>query len=154
MPITEFQNEILRTIAANRSPESYLAGATVLHSSTSSPRFSQDLDFFHDLEESIAVSAETDAQTLRSSGFGLEWILRTPAFFRALVSREEKSIRIEWAQDSAFRFFPVQEDAVCGYRLHEADAAVNKMLAFLALLTTFILVNILPKLASVLHSYA
>ena len=38
-------------------------------------------------------------------------------------------LRLEWAQDSAFRFFPVLEDERCGYRLHDADAAVNKLLA-------------------------
>ena len=39
------------------------------------------------------------------------------------------SLKLEWAHDSAFRFFPVEHDAFCGYRLHAADAAVNKMLA-------------------------
>jgi len=40
-----------------------------------------------------------------------------------------QQLKIEWAQDSAFRFFPVQEDDRCGYRLHHADAALNKLLA-------------------------
>lgn len=48
MPINELQAGILRLIAANRSPESYLAGATVLQRVEGSPRFSEDLDFFHD----------------------------------------------------------------------------------------------------------
>ena len=42
---------------------------------------------------------------------------------------EGQELKIEWAQDSAFRFFPVQEDDECGFRLHQADAAVNKVLA-------------------------
>ena len=38
-------------------------------------------------------------------------------------------LKIEWAQNSAFRFFPRQKDDLCGYRLHDADAATNKLLA-------------------------
>jgi hypothetical protein len=116
-------------LAARRSPESYLAGATVLHRADDSPRFSEDLDFFHDLADSVAQSAETDAATMKAAGIGLEWLLRTPTFYRAVVSIDREQLRLEWAQDSAFRFFPVQADEVCGYRLHDADAAVNKILA-------------------------
>ena len=129
MPLTPIQALALRSIAANRSPESYLAGATVLHREPDTPRFSRDLDLFHDLADSVALSAETDAAALGGAGFELTWLLRAPAFFRAVLSREGEQLRIEWAQDSAFRFFPVEKDDECGYRLHHADAAVNKMLA-------------------------
>ena len=129
MPLTSIQERALRTIAANRSPDSYLAGATVLHRKRDTPRFSQDLDLFHDLADSVALCAETDAATLRDAGFELTWLLRTPAFYRAVLSGEGKQLRIEWAQDSSFRFFPVVKDDQCGYRLHHADAAVNKVLA-------------------------
>lgn len=129
MPISDLQDEILKRIASNRSPESYLAGATVLHRAEDSPRFSQDLDFFHDVEESVAVCAERDSGTLRQAGYDFAWLLRTPTFHRALVTVGERQLKLEWAQDSVFRFFPVQKDERCGYRLHDADAAVNKLLA-------------------------
>jgi len=129
MPISDIQAVVLRCIAANRSPESYLAGATVLHRDRKSPRFSQDIDLFHDVEDSIARCAEQDAVTLRDAGYHIEWTLRTPTFHRAVVTVDAQQLKVEWAQDSAFRFFPVQQDAFCGYRLHDADAATNKMLA-------------------------
>ena len=129
MPLTGIQTQVLKTIAANRSPESYLAGATVLHRDSDTPRFSQDLDLFHDLEESVALCAEADAATLRDAGYEFRWLLRTSTFYRAILSAEGQQLKIEWAQDSAFRFFPVQEDDRCGYRLHHADAALNKLLA-------------------------
>lgn len=129
MPLSQIQAKVLKTIAANRSPENYLAGATVLHRADDTPRFSQDLDFFHDIESSIAQSAETDAATLLSAGYGFVWVLRTPAFCRAVVSQGKDQVRLEWAQDSAFRFFPVEEDPICGFRLHDVDAAINKVLA-------------------------
>lgn len=129
MPISEIQAQVLRRIAANRSPESYLAGATVLLRAQGTPRYSQDLDFFHDIEDSVAQSAEQDAETLQAAGYEFTWQLRTPSFYRAVVTAEGQQLKMEWAQDSAFRFFPVQADAYCGYRLHEADAATNKLLA-------------------------
>lgn len=129
MPLTDIQTRVLKAIAANRSPESYVAGATVLHRDSDTPRFSQDVDLFHDLEESVALCAEADAATLCDAGYELRWLLRTRAFYRAVLSAEGQQLRIEWAQDSAFRFFPVQEDDRCGYCLHHTDAALNKLLA-------------------------
>ena len=124
MPISPIQAEVLSQIAANRSPESYLAGATVLHRDDDTPRFSQDLDFFHDLEDSVARSAEKDAETLLAAGYEFTWQLRRPTFHRAVATVHEQQLKLEWAQDSAFRFFPVQKDARCGYRLHDAEAAL------------------------------
>ncbi len=51
------------------------------------------------------------------------WLLRTPTFYRAVVTAGERQLKLEWAQDSAFRFFPVQKDERCGYRLHDAAAS-------------------------------
>ena len=129
MPLAEVRARVLKVIAANRSPDSYLAGATVLHQAEDTPRFSQDLGLFHDREESVALCAEADAATLREAGCELKWLLRTPSFYLAVVSVEDEQLKIEWAQDSAFRFFPLESDEHCGYRLHFADAAVNKILA-------------------------
>jgi len=116
-------------LAAHRSPENYLAGASVLHRSDDSPRYSEDLDFFHDIEGSVRQSAEADASVLQDSGLKFEWLLRTSTFCRGVVTVEGKALKLEWAQDAAFRFFPAQADAFCGYRLHDTDAAINKILA-------------------------
>ena len=129
MPISEIQSEVLRRIAANRNPESYLAGATVIHREADTPRYSRDLDFFHDLADSVAASARKDVATLGQAGYEVRWLLRAPSIHRAVVSVDRRQLTIEWAQDSAFRFFPIQEDECFGYRLHDADAAVNKVLA-------------------------
>lgn len=129
MPLSRLHRAVLKEIASNRSPDSYLAGATVLHRAPESPRFSQDLDFFHDVEERVAQCAEQDSATLVSAGYQVDWLMRTPSFYRAVVTVHDQHLKLEWAQDSTFRFFPVQEDPACGYRLHVADAATNKLLA-------------------------
>jgi hypothetical protein len=131
MPLTVFQSETLRLLAARRSPESFLAGGTVLNAGMDSPRYSKDLDIFHDIETSVVTSAETDAVTLREAGYGVEWLLRQPLFQRAEVIRGENRLLIEWVFDSAFRFFPVERDELAGWRLNLYDAATNKLLALM-----------------------
>ncbi len=131
MPLTAFQSETLRLLAARRSPESCLAGGTVLYAGADSPRYSIDLDIFHDVEASVVTSAETDAATLRQAGYGVEWLLRQPLFQRAEVVRNGCRLLVEWLFDSAFRFFPVEPDDLAGWRLNLHDAATNKLLALM-----------------------
>jgi hypothetical protein len=131
MPLTEFQAETLRLLAGRRSPESFLAGGTVLNADANSPRYSKDMDIFHDVEESVGSNAEADAELLRQSGYQVEWLLRQPMFQRAEVIRNGNRLLIEWVFDSAFRFFPVERDELTGWRLNRFDAGTNKMLALM-----------------------
>ncbi len=129
MPLTAFQRAVFQLIARHRQPDSYVAGGTPLHRQEDSPRFSEDVDIFHDAQESVALAAETDLQTLRENGYAIERTLITPAFQRATVTKGDEALKMEWAVDSAFRFFPVQPDEDFGYTLHLADLATNKVLA-------------------------
>lgn len=129
MPIAPFEKTILRLLAANRNPESFVAGATVLLRADDSPRRSQDIDLFHDTAESIKAAAEADGATLEKHGYEVKWNLVEPTFRRALVTRGGAATKLEWVFDSAFRFFPVEADAELGYALNFWDAATNKTLA-------------------------
>ncbi|MFQ5551278.1 MAG: nucleotidyl transferase AbiEii/AbiGii toxin family protein, partial [Gemmatimonadales bacterium] len=129
MPLTELQRTILALLAETRSPESYLAGGAALHFSPRSTRFSDDLDFFHDSEERVATTFAEDSKRLESAGFVIEVTMSQPGFIRAVVSRNDRSTRIDWAHDSAWRFMPVIKDEFGGFILHDTDIAVNKALA-------------------------
>ena len=129
MPLTPFQKEVARLLAANRNPESHLAGGAAINRGEGTPRFSDDLDIFHDVAASVIASAEADAKTLRGAGYSVEWALRGEGFHRATVGRADDRLRLDWTTDSAFRFFPVQPDEEFGYCLHLADLATNKVLA-------------------------
>ena len=129
MPLTDFQRQVFRLIARYRHPDSYVAGGTPLHRRADSPRFSEDVDIFHDAQESVALAAETDLRVLGENGYQIERILITPSFQRATIRKGSDALRMEWAVDSAFRFFPVQTDEDFGYSLHLADLATNKVLA-------------------------
>jgi hypothetical protein len=129
MPLTSFQREVAHLLAAHRNPDSHVAGGAVINRSEASPRFSADLDLFHDAVESVAVCAGADAAELMKNGFSVEWQIRQPGFYRAQTHRGADSLKLEWCSDSAFRFFPVQPDPDFGYSLHQADLATNKVLA-------------------------
>ena len=129
MPLTPFQETLLRTLAQNRSPDSFLIGGTVLNQGIDTPRYSRDLDISHDQADAVAVCAELDEKTLIEHDYSVDWQLRQPSFQRATVTKNDETTQIEWLYDSAFRFFPVQEDSITGYRLHPFDAATNKLLA-------------------------
>lgn len=42
--------------------------------------------------------------------------LQTPTFYRAVTEVAGQSLKLEWAHDRAFRFFPVERDELCGFR--------------------------------------
>lgn len=127
MPLTNFQRKVLRIVSENRSPDSYVAGGSALNAVGG--RFSQDIDIFSDSAERSAVAAQADALSLSQEGFEIDWILQSGGFSRAVVSDQSGSTKLEWADDSAFRYFPTQEDPNFGYTLHPVDAACNKMMA-------------------------
>ena len=129
MPLTPLQREVARLLANNRNPDSHVAGGAVINRGESTLRYSDDLDIFHDVAESVADSAARDADTLLRHGFSVEWSLRREAIQKAVVGRGDDFLRLDWAADSAFRFFPVERDEEFGYCLHRADLATNKILA-------------------------
>ncbi len=127
MPLSELQAAILHWLAAHRNLESYVARAAVLY--RDGPRFSSDVDIFHDREEAVVRAADADAAVLSSNRFAVQWVRREPGIHIATVERDGGATRLEWARDSDFQFFPAIADELFGYRLHIADIATNKALA-------------------------
>jgi hypothetical protein len=125
-------------LAGNRNEESHFAGGIVLNVSSDSPRYSKDFDIFHELAEEVTRASNHDVESLRAAGFHVETPSRygewqTEATFRkARVSRGDATVEIDWAADSAFRFFPIERDPLLGWRLHLFDVATNKALALSA----------------------
>lgn len=119
--------DVLRLLAAHRDPESYVAGSTPLNQNA--PRFSGDIDVFHDREERVARAAQEDAALLEEQRYALEWTRREPALFALVAERDQQSTKLEWVVDSDFRFFPTMRDETFGYVLHPVDLATNKVAA-------------------------
>ncbi len=129
MPVTDFQYEIGRLLAANRSEDSYLAGGTALLLEPNTKRISQDIDYFQDSAERVTSAYTDDLETLSAHGFEIKPEIALPGYVRVVVRRGEQATKVEWARDSAWRFMPVIAGEEFGYRLHPIDLATNKVLA-------------------------
>lgn len=126
MPLTAIQRAVLAVIAANRSPESYIAGGAALNRNY--PRLSDDLDVFNDQVESLSATAEKDIAALKIAGFAIESSHHYGMMFEAVASRAGTQTNIQWMHESRRRFFPVLRDAEFGARLEDADLAINKVI--------------------------
>lgn len=82
------------------------------------PRYSEDIDVFHDREKRVAQAAERDSKLLAEQGFHLRWLRRDPAIYTIVAERGGETTKLEWVADSDFRFFPTVPDDVFGYILH------------------------------------
>jgi hypothetical protein len=90
VPLSNIQTEILRLIAPNRDPESYVAGASPLN--RDAPRTSDDIDVFHYREERVGSAAFTDTQTLAAAGYSVAWLRQLPLLYTA-------ELNVRWFQD-------------------------------------------------------
>lgn len=129
MPITEFQTTVLQLLKQHRNPNSYVAGGVAINRESESPRLSNDIDFFHDTSEAVLKCSNFDLTLLGQSGYEIKYIFNQPGYVQVLVSKNNNFLKLEWVRDTAFRFFPVIEDDILGYRLHDYDLAINKCLA-------------------------
>jgi hypothetical protein len=124
VPLTKFQSEVLRSLAAQRSPDSYIAGGIAIN--RDGPRFSRDIDIFHDSEAVLESAAGADIATLAAAGYDVSPGRVREGKREAVVGRQAETMLLEWVTDSAFRFFPTQPDELFGYVLHPVDLAANK----------------------------
>lgn len=129
MPLTEFQKQLARLLAKNRTPDSHLAGGAALHFTPNSIRFSNDLDYFHDSIERVASAFATDYDDLIKNGYQVDVDLKQVGYIRAQVFSKAGATKVEWAHDSDWRFLPVQQNDDLGFVLHPLDLAINKVLA-------------------------
>lgn len=133
MALTDFQRTVCRLIAATRvaSGESYVAGGVALNELIGGARVSRDIDLFHDTEEAVAVTWAADRALLTARGYDVTVVRERRGFVEAQVRKLGETVRIEWARDSAFRFFPLVEHTELGLALHAFDLATNKVLALI-----------------------
>ena len=92
MPLSELQKAILATIWKNRSETSHLAGASAIHASPASIRYSGDIDLFHDNETAVSEAFAKDRSALEEADFAIKVLLSQPGFICAQVARGGESI--------------------------------------------------------------
>ncbi len=131
MALTAFQSRVVRLLAAHRtrSGESYVAGGVALNQALGTPRISRDVDLFHDSATALRHSCDEDCRLLREAGMAVNTVRDTAHFVEAVVAAGPDHVLLQWARDSAYRFFPLIEDELLGLTLHPLDLATNKALA-------------------------
>jgi len=133
MALTELQRFVCQLLAAERraSGESYVAGGLALNELLDGSRRSRDIDVFADTAAAVQKSWEADREILVRHGLAVAPVRSFASFMEAQVSRGDERVLLQWAQDSAFRFFPLVEHPVLGLALHPIDLATNKVLALI-----------------------
>lgn len=131
MALTTFQRSICRVLAQARmaAGESYVAGGAALNEVAGAARVSRDIDLFHDTEAAVDASWQADRARLEQEGWTVRVLRERPGFVEAEVHGAGDGVRMEWARDSAFRFFPLVTHPELGLTLHPIDLAANKVLA-------------------------
>ena len=131
MALTRLQRDACRLLAVGRRRlrDSYVAEGAALSLALRSHRVSRDVDVFADTTEAVARSWDRDRIALESAGFEVAPLRERPGYVEAVVARGTDRVVMEWARDSAFRFFPLVEDDDLGLALHPFDLATNKVLA-------------------------
>lgn len=131
MALTEFQIKVLRLLRSQQDIgiNSYFAGGAALNHVLGTPRLSKDIDLFHDTTEALIVTWNNDKQRLINNGYVVEIERESASYIEAKIVLGQQTVLIQWARDSAFRFFPLIEDALFGKTLHPFDLATNKLLA-------------------------
>src|SRR5262245_29367988 len=107
MSLTPIQRDICSVIAANRieQGESYVAGGVALNTLLRASRISRDLDLFHDTEEALRATWDADRKLLERQGFRIRVLREQVSFIEAEIGRSDQRALVQWARDSAFRFF-------------------------------------------------
>jgi hypothetical protein len=131
MGLSHFQRAVCHLLAEHRirNGESYFAGGATLNELIGAPRLSRDLDIFHDTEESLAASWQGDRATLERSGYSVRVFRERPGFVEAEAGQGTEAVLLQWARDSAYRFYPLITHPEFGLTLHPFDLATSKVLA-------------------------
>ena len=128
MPLTAIQQSVAEILRRHRSEHNYVAGGSILNRDWS--RLSDDMDIFLDDRNRLPHSAEYEFETLRNAGYSVELTTDSDLVVEAILRKDGEETRVQWFddEDTCRRFFPAQDDSEFGYRLHDADLAVNKVL--------------------------
>lgn len=128
MPLTSLQRMVADVLRPFRTENNYVAGGAVLNREW--PRLSDDMDIFHDLRNQLPDSVEPELQALRDAGFTVEITTQDECMVEVILRQYGFETKVQWSDEpeTCRRFFPALDDDELGFRLHQADIAVNKVL--------------------------
>lgn len=127
--LTRFQQDVLRILSEiDESRAFHLTGGTALSAFYLRHRLSEDIDFFTPDEPLISILATKFKAALRSAGIRVEEVRNFRSFWEAVISRNDESVKIQFAYDSPFTLAEDREEE--GIKVHSLqDIAAGKLLA-------------------------
>ena len=128
MPLTEMQINVLKVLKPFRTEKTFIGGGAALNRQWA--RISDDIDIFNDRRKVLPEQVAPELENLREAGFSIEIINEDQWMVEAILRKYGFETKIQWFDEpeTMRRFFPALLDEDFGYRLHQADAAVNKVL--------------------------
>lgn len=128
MPLTDLQRTVVAILRPFRTDHNYAGGGAALNYEW--PRLSDDMDIFHDNRHQLPHSVEPELEALRQAGFSTEITTDDRWMVEVILRRHGFETKVQWLDEpeTSKRFFPALEDDAFGFRLHQADVAVNKVL--------------------------
>lgn len=128
MPLTDLQRMAVRTLRPFRTAHAFVGGGAALNYEW--PRLSDDMDIFHDHRNQLPDSVEPELQALRKADFSVEITNNDQLMVEVILRKYGFETKVQWLDEpeTCRRFFPALEDDDFGFRLHQADVAVNKVL--------------------------
>lgn len=128
MSLTDVQRRVVRVLQSFRDEHNFIAGGLALNQQW--PRLSDDMDIFQDQRHRLPDCVEPELQALRDAGFSVNVTTRDGWMVEAIVQEYGFETRVQWLDEpeTSWRFFPAVADDELGFRLHQADVAVNKVL--------------------------
>jgi hypothetical protein len=128
MPLTDLQKNALKVLRPFRNELNYVGGGAALNKNWA--RLSDDLDMFLDHRDRLAERVAPEIDRLRDDGFSVDVTINGDYMVEAILRKYGFETRVQWMDEpeTSRRFFPAMDDEDLGFRLHQADAAVNKTL--------------------------
>lgn len=127
MPLTSIQRKIVEILRPFRTAHNYIGGGAALNRKW--PRLSDDMDIFRDSEASLSERVTPELEALKNAGFSVDVAVANEFSVVATIRKQGDETKIDWTYDPDYclRYFPAIDDDELGFRLHDADNAVNKV---------------------------
>lgn len=130
--LTPFQKQILTAVGHSPlSTSCYLTGGTTLAAYYLYHRYSEDLDFFTAVQESISTVTPFISQVASELGATVEFTRTFGSFVECFVSEPGgERVKLDFAFDTPYRLLPTQLDTRFGIQVDNVtDIACNKLSA-------------------------
>ncbi len=128
MPLTDIQRRVVAILKPFRTPHDYVAGGAALNRQWA--RLSDDMDIFRDYRGHLPHNIQPELDALRQAGLSIEVTTDTEWMVEVILRYYGFETKVQWLDEpeTCRRFFPALDDDELGFRLHQADLAVNKVL--------------------------